>query len=444
MNPDTSAIWAEFESSASAAMDESATVDNTAADANQPDPADAHTADDAATDAAEDVKEAEAESSEKSTDTADEAASGDETSELDEKDDTESFDELLDPIPTAEQLLAKHTRIPDETKQELVSLADNWRSAQEKLNRIGGELGVEMLEPVVNLLGNPDPTPHDAITAFDQMLKTNQTATLLGILESSEAILTSPHEHFQKMSDALIARVFGDNVTKEHIQQLLLLEQAGITNLEEDLKYVEANTEGATSVFTKQNETIKQLQKQLAEKEELLNDPEKLAKVQTSKSDTAFETDFDGRIKEAIDPFLKKGNWSQESALVKHVMPSIMNSLKNDPDYQQMKAYIRQNGYNAKNLPFPVASKLLALTNKAKARTEIAIREINAELRGRAANGLNATVKQKTATTKPQAVAVAKKTDNGTLARGTAAFEKEREAIWREFEEQEAAAGYRN
>lgn len=405
------------------AADDTAAEGDTSVETVETD-ADAHT-EEVEEVAAEEVETSEEEKPEEA-ETTDEAV----TTETDQPTETdeEDFQDLLDPIPTKEQLLAQHTRIPQPTKDALVHLADKWRETQDSLNLIGGSEGVKVLEPVAKLLGNAQPTERDALQAFDAMLQTNRDATLLGILESTSVMLEGSDPVFKILGDELMQKTFGQGVTTEHLRNLVALEQAGMVNVAEDMKLLGENTD-ASSLFAKQAADNKALRKELDDLKEILSDPEKLAERTTSKKDQAFDADFETKVQEAVLPFLERGKWGSESALAKHVLPSIINGLKNEPEYRSVKAFVAKSGYSTEKMPFAVVSSMNSLTNKAKVRVEKAIREINADLKARP--NLNTTVKEKVIETKPKSAPLHGDKSYSSGVRGATRIDDAEEELWR-------------
>ncbi len=359
------------------------------------------------------------------------AETTDETAETETDTPTEedNFQDLLDPIPTPEQLLEKHkaTRPSQAIKDDLTMLSTEWRKTQDSLDKIGGQEGITALEPVAQLLKNATPTSQDALGAFDSMLKVNRDATLLGILESTSIMLEGTDPIFKLIGDELMQKTFGNGVTTSHIRNLVALEQAGYIQMEEDMKSLGENTD-AGSLFAKQTDTIRNLEKQLAETQSILNDPEKLAARTTSKADQVFETDFDAKIQEAVTPFLEKGKWNVDSALAKHVLPSIINGLKNEPEYRAVKSFVAKDGYTAEKMPFAVSSAMNTLTTKAKARVAKAISEINADLRAKPT--LNAVVKEKVIETKPKSVPLVDRPYSSGI-RGSSSIDREEDELYK-------------
>jgi hypothetical protein len=259
------------------------------------------------------------------------------------------------------------------------------------------------------------------------MLQTNRDGVLLGILESTSIMLEGKDPIFKLIGDELMQKTFGNGVTTGHIRNLVALEQAGYIQMEEDMKTLGENTD-AGSLFATQKDTIRNLEKQLAETTAILNDPEKLAARTTSKADQVFETDFDAKIQEAVTPFLEKGKWKADSALAKHVLPSIINGLKNEPEYRAVKSFVAKDGYTAEKMPFAVSSAMNTLTTKAKARVAKAISEINADLRSKPT--LNAVVKEKVVETKPKSVPLVDRPYSSGI-RGSNSIDREEDELFK-------------
>ncbi len=134
-----------------------------------------------------------------------------EESDEPEEESADNFQDLLDPIPTPESLLAKHKRIPQETKDELVNLVTNWRQTHEQLQKFGGEEGVKVFEPVINLIRDPSPSQEAVQDAYAALFGANQQATLQMTFETAKFFLSDEAKQMGHgaIGDRILESVFG-------------------------------------------------------------------------------------------------------------------------------------------------------------------------------------------------------------------------------------------
>ena len=101
---------------------------------------------------------------------------------------TDSFDDLLDEIPSNEALLKAHTRIPQATKDALVKGYEEWRNTKAELDKVGGSDGVQILAPVFEALTKPSLTVDEQTDVLRPLLQANPYAMsdvlMLGAVEA--------------------------------------------------------------------------------------------------------------------------------------------------------------------------------------------------------------------------------------------------------------------
>ena len=119
-------------------------------------------------DAAADVEEVEV-AEESEVEPEESATEADETSD-------DSFDDLLEDIPSNEAILNTHKRIPQATKDALVEYATMARETKAQIESVGGEEGIKLLAPLSNVLTKAEVTADDALNALAPLLRTNPDA----------------------------------------------------------------------------------------------------------------------------------------------------------------------------------------------------------------------------------------------------------------------------
>ena len=379
-----------------------------------------------------------------------ESAADDESSATDEKESTEeetseTFSDLLNPIPSPEQVDAKYAkaRIPNEIKTEIKGYVDNWRETNTKLEAIGGEKGVEVFKPFAKILTQAEASEDERTDALKNILTANYGVgmTLLadgaGFLLSTDALKESygnrvATEIFGADIDTIngftaLKASYGEKATPEHLKQLLQLEEAGYVNTEEDLELFRSSY-GGSDLYESQKSELVALKQQI---EDLKANPEKLlAKdkptIEATNGIKDFETELGTRIENGIAPLRERGKWSNESRLAKTVQTAILSELKNEPEYKEALKQIKQSGqFNANNMV--LFSSLNSLSNKAKARFSEAVSEINKELRGRSETSRNAQLKMEKETKPKAAVMQAKPIQYRSP-------DAELDAVWKDYD----------
>lgn len=304
----------------------------------------------------------------------------------------DDFQDLLDPIPTRESLLAKHARIPNSAKDEMVSLAENWRAADEKLRSLGGEEGVEVLKPVLALVSDGDASSKSVTDAYGSLYKANPIAAIAMTLESAAYYISGenrPPAH-RAVGDKILLDAFGVNA--DTIRDFVKLEQAGLINRDEDLKYIEGDGSYAQKIADERDA----LQRELAD---LKANPEKLVQKEQVEAVDELDADLSQRLDDGISKFLERGRWDKDSTLAQVAIKAVLADIKNDPEYKKAVKYVQSNGYSK---DFVTQNTLQGLVNKAKTMTERMVREINGTFKVKTETSRNAEAKRKVEQTKPK------------------------------------------
>jgi len=320
----------------------------------------------------------------------------------------DSFDDLLETIPTPESLRAKWERIPNAAKDEMVQFADMARAKAEVLSSIGGEDGAKILEPIHTLLTKAERVDSDHITALGSMWQTNQEATsellymgAMGVLFNTN---TDPLGKQQAaIGDAILNERFGADSAK--IEQLVLLEKDGIIDIEEGMQLLSG--EGTDSpLYQAQAKTISELEQKVGELTDLVANPEKIVPVSKAEQNalTALDAEIEKRLTDGIAPFRERVRWAEGSVLAKTLTNALLAELKSDPEYAEAMKFARQHGVTEGDVPYTINQKIFTLVNKGKSRFALTAADINKELRGVSETSRNAVVQQKVKKTTPQAV----------------------------------------
>lgn len=346
--------------------------------------------------------------------TEDEAAEDAETESDESADESEvshpaedSFDDLLDTIPSDEALLARNPRIPDVTKTELVTLAETARTATATLSRIGNEAGVAILEPVHNLLTKAERVDADHMSALASMWQTNQEATSELLYMGAMGVLFNTNKdelgkQQAAIGDAILNERFGMNA--DSIEKLALLVNDGIVDIDEGMTLLSA--EGTDSpLYQSQQKTITALTDQVKELTDLVANPERITQPSQAEQNalTALDAEIEKRLADGIAPFRERVRWGESSQLAKTVTNALLAELRSDPDYKEAVRFAKSQGIG-ENIPYTINQKIFTLVNKGKSKFALLAADINKELKGVTATSLNAKVKEKVKETKPQAV----------------------------------------
>jgi len=366
-------------------------------------------------DAAADVEEVEVAEELDVADESEEAATDtDETSD-------DSFDDLLEDIPSNEAILNAHKRIPQATKDALVEYADGWRQTKAQLDGIGGEQGAKLLTPLSTVLTKAEITESDSYDALAPLLVTNPTAMVEVLKYAAEGVLFNTDPAFKQMAeqgDKVLQNRFGEGYNAERIEKLVALEQGGYIDSDADFDTLKA--QGVDSdLYQAQQTKLNEQKEQIAKLENLVNNPH-LIEQKTSQQVNAqkdLETELTTRVSQSVTPFRERGRWGETSPLTQLAMRDVLNSLKDTPDYKEAAKLVSQYGNlkNGESIPFPVEAKLSNLVRQAKGKFGELVLAINKERRVIDESSSNATIKKEVKETVPKAEVIASTShyDNG-------------------------------
>lgn len=366
-------------------------------------------------DAAADVEEVEvAEESDVADESEEAATDTDETSD-------DSFDDLLEDIPSNEAILNAHKRIPQATKDALVEYADGWRQTKAQLDGIGGEQGAKLLTPLSTVLTKAEITESDSYDALAPLLVTNPTAMVEVLKYAAEGVLFNTDPAFKQMAeqgDKVLQNRFGEGYNAERIEKLVALEQGGYIDSDADFDTLKA--QGVDSdLYQAQQTKLTEQKEQIAKLENLVNNPH-LIEQKTSQQVNAqkdLETELTTRVSQSVTPFRERGRWGETSPLTQLAMRDVLNSLKDTPDYKEAAKLVSQYGNlkNGESIPFPVEAKLSNLVRQAKGKFGELVLAINKERRVIDESSSNATIKKEVKETVPKAEVIASTShyDNG-------------------------------
>ena len=366
-------------------------------------------------DAAADVEEVEVAEELDVADESEEAATDtDETSD-------DSFDDLLEDIPSNEAILNAHKRIPQATKDALVEYADGWRQTKAQLDGIGGEQGAKLLTPLSTVLTKAEITESDSYDALAPLLVTNPTAMVEVLKYAAEGVLFNTDPAFKQMAeqgDKVLQNRFGEGYNAERIEKLVALEQGGYIDSDADFDTLKA--QGVDSdLYQAQQTKLTEQKEQIAKLENLVNNPH-LIEQKTSQQVNAqkdLETELTTRVSQSVTPFRERGRWGETSPLTQLAMRDVLNSLKDTPDYKEAAKLVSQYGNlkNGESIPFPVEAKLSNLVRQAKGKFGELVLAINKERRVIDESSSNATIKKEVKETVPKAEVIASTShyDNG-------------------------------
>lgn len=366
-------------------------------------------------DAAADVEEVEVAEESDVVDESEEAATDtDETSD-------DSFDDLLEDIPSNEAILNAHKRIPQATKDALVEYADGWRQTKAQLDGIGGEQGAKLLTPLSTVLTKAEITESDSYDALAPLLVTNPTAMVEVLKYAAEGVLFNTDPAFKQMAeqgDKVLQNRFGEGYNAERIEKLVALEQGGYIDSDADFDTLKA--QGVDSdLYQAQQTKLTEQKEQIAKLENLVNNPH-LIEQKTSQQVNAqkdLETELTARVSQSVTPFRERGRWGETSPLTQLAMRDVLNSLKDTPDYKEAAKLVSQYGNlkNGESIPFPVEAKLSNLVRQAKGKFGELVLAINKERRVIDESSSNATIKKEVKETVPKAEVIASTShyDNG-------------------------------
>ncbi len=313
----------------------------------------------------------------------------------------DTFQDLLDDIPSNETLLATHKRIPQETKDALTSLADRARAERAALEPIGGQEGAKILTPIAALLQKAEVTEDDTAEAWGSLIYSGNNKAAFRLLQDGAKELlfnrgTDPvSKEVASYGDAILENRFGDGYSSERIEKLVNLEKAGYINADEDYQTLQAEGKDSTLYQTQQAALDAQAE-EIKSLKALVANPQ-LIEQRTVKQSNAvkdMETVLGTRIAEGITPFRERGRWAEDSPLTKIVTKAILSELKDDPDYKEAVAFVSQEGFKNDAIPFPVQQKLHSLVNKARGRFGEDMIAVNKALKSMTETSQNAKINE--------------------------------------------------
>lgn len=376
-----------------AEVTESAVIEDTAAEVE-----------DAATDADEVETAVEDETVEADAET-DEPEAAEETEEASD----DSFDDLLEDIPSNEAILNAHKRIPQATKDALVEYADGWRNTKAQIDSVGGEEGIKLLTPLSTVLTKAEITESDSYDALAPLLVTNPTAMVEVLKYAAEGVLFNTDPAFKVMAeqgDKVLQNRFGEGYNAERIEKLVALEQGGYIDSDADFDTLKA--QGVDSdLFQSQQTKLTEASTRIAELENLVNNPhlieQKSAQQVSAQKD--LETELTSRVSQSVTPFRERGRWGEASPLTQLAMRDVLTTLKDSPDYKEAVKLVSQYGNlkQGENIPFPVEAKLANLVRQAKGKFGELVLAINKERRVLDESSTNTEVAKKVKETVPKA-----------------------------------------
>lgn len=352
-------------------------------------------------DAAADVEEVEV-AEESEVEPEESATEADETSD-------DSFDDLLEDIPSNEAILNTHKRIPQATKDALVEYATMARETKAQIESVGGEEGIKLLAPLSNVLTKAEVTADDALNALAPLLRTNPDAMADVFALASRVVLFTDDPNFRQFAergDAVLQTRFGEGYDAARIEKLVALEQSGYIDSNADFESLQA--EGVDSkLFQTQQETLNEQKQRIQELENLVNNPHLIEQKTTQQVNAQkdLETELTARVAQSVTPFRERGRWGEASPLTQLAMRDVLNSLKDTPDYKEAAKLVSQYGHlkSGESIPFPVEAKLTTLVRQAKGKFGELVLAINKERRVIDESSSNATIKEKVKETVPKA-----------------------------------------
>lgn len=363
------------------------------------------------------------------TDDTDDDVSGDAKAAADSEAETPpeaDFAELLDDIPSKEVILRTHQRIPEATKNALVEFADKARNYRDALNRIGGEDGVNVLEPIHKVLTVATPTVEDQVSALAAALDTNEGAAL-GLFTAGAELLFNRNNapegrRAAVVGDAVLQRRFGEGVTADKIERYVALEQAGAFDSEQDIDMVDG-----VFIQDRQAQAIDALMQEVARLKQEAANPHSQAKAQAA-GETAvvqLNADIAAKLGEAVNPIRDAAQWKPETRIHGILMNAIIADLKNEPEYKQIVELTRANGGRIgtangtdgeAQMSHAVNIHLTRLVNKAKAHYARDVAAITRDI----ASLATAAARQAPAVTTAAATAASNGNAKGTKAANAA------------------------
>lgn len=232
---------------------------------------------------------------------------------------TEEVQEIVEPDPladsgprTLEALKQQFPRVATTALEEIARVDKALYETQEKLNALGGEIGVGIANEVMPLLLKANPTEEDGDRLMDHLFVTNPS---LGI-EASKLLLEKAFTEDEidpetnlpikiATANAMIARHIDPDYDLEKVEQLIKFDKAGLIDKEDLAKALE---------FEGESETVKELRKQVADLQSIKQreeaDKERAAQVEVRKhyeKATEFVAD---RVMKQLVPIAEAGGWT--------------------------------------------------------------------------------------------------------------------------------------
>jgi len=319
-----------------------------------------------------------------------------------EVDTTESFDDLEE-IPSAETINAKFNRVSKEAREAMVEYTENWRSAKENLDKVGGEVGVGIFAPMANALTKPELTPEEAVQSLTPMFKANADVTSDMIMTGAVALLTNKDPQFKQFNekgDAILEYIFGDGYTADRLERLVALEKSGYVDADGDYTALQGQGTDST-LFQTQQETINTQKAELEQLRTLVENPHLIQQQTDAVKD--LDVELNKRVDAKVTELRERARWGADSALTKLVMENIVNTLKAKEAYKNASRIVTKHGKLDSDIPHAVEANLLTLTTEANKMFRDYVTAINAESRKRDETSVNTVVKEKVKETTPKA-----------------------------------------
>lgn len=380
------------------------------------------------------------------TDETDAAATTDEPTESAEPD---PFSDLERPQFETEEEIKKH-RIPKEVKTRYLQTAQIARELTTFVESSGGKEALTAVAPMAIALTQPFASQAQLDAAIDGLANGNATVGgqfLLGSVKSlfedapeyANNFLT---EHFKSEKAtvetlAATAKLLDEyGADTEKLAELLRLDKAGLLDTEYARSEFQTNF-AETNLYNEMRAKQAEADKRIAELNDLLSNPDKLARQQAKNSpDTArtvseFDADFRSAVKSSVTDIVSRVNWTPEGKLAETVAAVVAAQLANSEQYGNVRDYISQTGlYKNGDKPVLVAqTNLHLLTNRAKALTLEIVKGIQSDMKAVMENSRNAAVARKQAESAPATVAKTLPANN------TETFAEKQERLRREFKE---------
>lgn len=378
------------------------------------------------------------------TDEADAAATTDEPTESAEPD---PFSDIEPKYLTGDEI--KKLRIPKDVKAELERTTTIAQNSTRLIEDAGGETALTALKPLGVLLSKPQATPEELDTVIDSLANANPLVGAQFLVGAVRSVFDEPQFANQFLtqqfnSDKATVENFASTVKlldeyeadTEKLAELLRLDKAGLLDTEYARSEFQTNF-AETNLYNEMRAKQAEADKRIAELNDLLSNPDKLAKQQAKNSpDTArtvseFDADFRSAVKSSVTDIVSRVNWTPEGKLAETVAAVVAAQLANSEQYGNVRDYISQTGlYKNGDKPVLVAqTNLHLLTNRAKALTLEIVKGIQSDMKAVMENSRNAAVARKQAESAPATVAKTLPANN------TETFAERQERIRREFKE---------